>query len=350
MAKAKKKLLPKDFEALLEKGDLNQLKAVFDMCDLNARGGYSKQTALAYPECPDDLTRWLVEQGADIAAPDSYGETPLHSRASGWQGGLEILITLGADVDQHVRWRGTPLHCATGAYNADNVRVLIAHGADVNALMDEEQTPLDYALAQSSNTDIPNMAEVAELLLQAGAKLSDETAEHVTNIGQSFEFHRSGFNPDYLDETDAGLQRLYALFDVPPVPRRALHDGKAQIVVKAKDWREAHEELWALLVPSSGPAETVQGELVRIAGRINDELERNGGVNWDANYGKMADAFVAYLALGKSLDAALLDDARQAAANAKQKRDGSERLAQLAIMWVALNAKPLKLGKPDYQR
>ena len=60
MAKAKKKLLPKDFEALLIAGDLEALRAVFETCDVNARGGYSKQTALAYHECPDDLAIWLV--------------------------------------------------------------------------------------------------------------------------------------------------------------------------------------------------------------------------------------------------------------------------------------------------
>ena len=39
MAKAKKKLLPKDFDALLKGGDLAALKAVFDTCELDARGG-----------------------------------------------------------------------------------------------------------------------------------------------------------------------------------------------------------------------------------------------------------------------------------------------------------------------
>src|SRR5688572_10451403 len=68
VAKAKKKLLPKDFDALLEAGDLDTLKAVFDSCDVNARGGYTKQTALAFRGCPDELTRWLVEQGADLSA------------------------------------------------------------------------------------------------------------------------------------------------------------------------------------------------------------------------------------------------------------------------------------------
>jgi hypothetical protein len=49
VAKGKKKTLPRDFEALLEKGNLEQLKAVFDDCELDARGGYARQTAPKRP-------------------------------------------------------------------------------------------------------------------------------------------------------------------------------------------------------------------------------------------------------------------------------------------------------------
>ena len=63
MAK-KKKTLPKDFEELLSKGNLQELKEVFNTCELDARGGYGKQTALAYDNCPHELAKWLVEQGA----------------------------------------------------------------------------------------------------------------------------------------------------------------------------------------------------------------------------------------------------------------------------------------------
>ena len=40
---AKKRVaLPKDFEELLKKNDLDELKAVFVKCELDARGGYGK--------------------------------------------------------------------------------------------------------------------------------------------------------------------------------------------------------------------------------------------------------------------------------------------------------------------
>jgi hypothetical protein len=42
MAKAPKKLLPKTFKDLLASGDLTALKAVFETCAPDARGGYVK--------------------------------------------------------------------------------------------------------------------------------------------------------------------------------------------------------------------------------------------------------------------------------------------------------------------
>src|ERR1044071_2786023 len=98
MAKAKKKTLPKDFEKLLEAGDLRKLQAVFEGCDVDARGGYGKQTGVAFDLCPDEPARWLVGRGADVNAPDERGRTPLHARARSRRGGIDVLLERGADV------------------------------------------------------------------------------------------------------------------------------------------------------------------------------------------------------------------------------------------------------------
>ena len=58
----KRKTLPKDFDTLLKKGDVAELIAVFKVCELNAGGGYGKQTALAYHACPHELAQFLVEK------------------------------------------------------------------------------------------------------------------------------------------------------------------------------------------------------------------------------------------------------------------------------------------------
>ena len=349
MAK-KKKLLPKDFEELLKQGDLARLKAVFDSCELDARGGVFKQTALAFDLCPDDLARWLVAEGADLSAGDSYGDTPLHARARSWRGRLAVLLELGADVNRGEGERGTPLHGAADGCHLDNVRQLIAAGARVDAVDREGSTPLEYALRRCSNAQIERMAPVAALLLEAGARTTPEMRESITRIGTDFEFHRANFNAESRDAASAGLDRLYALFDVPPVPHRAIHDGKSPIVATADRWEERHQELWTLLVPSSGAATTVQGEVIRIAGRIADELERNGGVNWDAQYRAMADAWLAHVGSGKPLPAAELQDAATTVAEVKRRNGDTRRLCELAVAWVALNPKPVPLPPPVYTR
>lgn len=356
MAKAKKKTLPKNFEELLDEGDAAAIKAVFDTCDVDARGGYSKQTALAFNALPDDVTRWLVEQGADIAAADTYGETPLHARAGHWRGKLGILLELGADVHQVDRQENTALHKAAAVGNVDNVRLLLEHGARVDAVNRQEITPLAFALQQTSNATIERAAAMAGLLLdlhrrlQTGDPVTWKMRDDIERIGTDFEFMRADFNPDSVDETSAALDKLYALFDVPPVPRRSMHDGKAPIIATKATWQARHQELWELLVPASGAAPTVQGEAVRVSGRIAHELDGNGGGNWDAGFKKMADALLAYLGAGVPLPADQLKEAATIVNEVKAKSGDPQRLCELAVAWVALNAKPIALAAPAYKR
>jgi len=41
--------------------------------------------------------------------------------------------------------------------------------------------------------------------------------------------------------------------------------------------------IWKTLVPKSGQAETVQGELLRASEKLKDEAQRNGNVNFNKN-------------------------------------------------------------------
>jgi hypothetical protein len=52
-------------------------------------------------------------------------------------------------------------------------------------------------------------------------------------------------------------------------------------------WTVEQKRLWKELVPSSGQADTLQGELVRIAGKLTDEAYRNGNANWDGDCTRM---------------------------------------------------------------
>src|SRR4051794_14312482 len=46
-------------------------------------------------------------------------------------------------------------------------------------------------------------------------------------------------------------------------------------------WKETLRRLGKELVPLSGEAETLQGELILCIGNLTDEANRNGWMNWD---------------------------------------------------------------------
>ncbi|MCC9044079.1 ankyrin repeat domain-containing protein [Myroides sp. M-43] len=355
MAK-KKKTLPKNFQELVDSNDIAALKAVFDICEIDARGGYGKTTALSFYGISNELVKWLVENGADIEAVDTYGRSALHIHA-----GLrrtkqvDVFLELGADVNGIDTYGSSPLHFAAGnGFNAKVVKSLIKKGAIVNVLNSYKETPLTYALRRANNVDLAALVEVSKILLPYTKEITLSMRDDVTRIGENFEFHRENFNPDYLEETDIALRALYNLYSVTPVKRRIMHDGVSKIEVNGTVWEEQYEELWELLVPSKGSAKTVQGEVVRITGKVRDEIYRNGGGNWDANFKKMLDAYLAYLSTEVSLSERDLASVTPMVAGIRKYGNGETRelnyLCELASKWVLKNPMPIPLGEVKYKR
>ena len=349
MAK-KKKTLPANFGELLEANDLDALKAVFNECELNAYDRYSfKKPALSFYDIPLELMDWLIAQGADINVKDEYDRTPLHYHAQ--VNNVEkvaLLLDKGADIESKAAYDRTPLFAA--AYHPEVTALLIAKGANVKAKDDMKHNPMEAMLYAVQSIDISKAAKTAELYLKAGLKPTKFAKEQVTRIGEDFEFHREGFNPEYLEQTDTALQQLYKLFDVPPVPRRIQHDGKSPIVLTGDTWEKRYEQAWELLVPSSGRAFTVQGEVVRIAGRVNDELLRNAMGNWNKEYQKMLNAISGYLHQGNSLsESELAEVADIQKYILEDDGAGSHRLCELATLWVTKNPEPMALEKVNYK-
>lgn len=341
-SKKKRKTLPKNFKELLENGALEPLQAVFETCELDATFGSSKETALMLFKCPDDFTRWLVAQGARLDVVDAYGHTPLHAQARSYLADLTVLLRLGADPHANTTSLGTPLHEAVDAKHVKHVDALLAAGAHINVTNKNGLTPLELGLERASNIDLVRLAVIAKKLLDAGAPKTPRMKDAVERLGKNFEFSRAGFARDSVQETSDALAELYALFDVTPVAARAMHDGTSRITVKAKTWQEQHQELWQLLVPSTGAAKTVQGEVTRIAGKIHRELQGNGGANWDGEYRKMCDAFLAHV----PFDADVMKRIR----TGNGSDDDMEELVRASVQWVLTNPKPVSLGPVNYQR
>ena len=111
------------------------------------------------------VVQLLLDSGADVAEVDGQGFTPLHLAEC--ESIIDLLVHAGADVDAQTVYGSTPL--MYHMVNVGLVRALLRHGARVNIQDSTGQTALHMA---SSETDVPAIVEVVDVLLKAGA---DET-------------------------------------------------------------------------------------------------------------------------------------------------------------------------------
>ena len=115
------------------------------------------------------LLEYAVKNDMDIdVQDDGFGYTALHGAVL-YDGNsktiVKLLLEAGADTDvaeDVVGW--TPLHMAA-RWHPEYVRLFIKHDADVNATTDSGGTPLDMAVGAGNN-------RAAKLLRNAGAKHS----------------------------------------------------------------------------------------------------------------------------------------------------------------------------------
>ncbi|MGY1551974.1 ankyrin repeat domain-containing protein [Microbacterium sp. A588] len=349
MARLRKRL-PRDFEQIVASGDLEEMQAVFSVCDINARSA-GKAPGLSTYGIPEALIRWMVASGADIEAPDDDGETPLHHHAGAWNGHPAVLIELGANIEARDRRGQTPLFGAS--IDVDNTRILLAAGADVHATNLEGHTALEDRMLDADTGDLDRIAATSRLLVDAGATVTDAGRAAVVRLGEKFEAIREVYNPDSVERAAQDMAALYELFDAEPAPAVQRHDGVSPIELHSTDWRDQYDELWASLVPAMGPAPTVQGETVRIATRVLNEIEDNGSVNWDDDFRAMLDSLPAHLSSGTTLTPDRLAELDQLVRTLRRGRSsGTEtlELVRLVVVWVSHNLEPMPLVEPPYRR
>jgi ankyrin repeat protein len=159
----------------VKEGDLNAieaaLKAGADIFSREAQGG---ATLLHEVELLDVAQR-LIELGLDVNAVANikntagYGQTPLHFQALRRRKEdrrvAKLLIDKGANIAARDPNGCTPLHKAAEWGNDNLVRLLVEHGADVNSTDDGGNSPLHLA-ANHGRLD------TVKLLLSLGAILS----------------------------------------------------------------------------------------------------------------------------------------------------------------------------------
>ncbi len=138
---------------------------------------------------------------------------------------------------------------------------------------------------------------------------------------------------------------------------KPVHDGVSPIHVPEQAGDEAFQTLWEYLVPPSGKAQTAQGEIIRIAGRVQHEFLDNGCINWDDDFRKMLDAFLQYLQLGNGFDEKDLESAQILVTLLKENGEKGfidDRLTVVlcscAMAWVKQNPEVIAPLKADYNR
>lgn len=125
---------------------------------------------------------------------------------------------------------------------------------------------------------------------------------------------------------------------------------------KGKYDRE-YAKLWRRLVPKSGKAATLQGELVRAIGRLASEAYRNGNINWDAGFRAFVNFLHRYLCDRNVFDARTVTRTRKDLKDIGDFGNGSKNLEYLdgedvydrvtdrVVEWCRAHPDPLALPK-----
>ena len=130
----------------------------------------------------DRLTTLLDAEPALVTSYSGDGFTPLHFSAFfGRPDAAALLIARGAQVDALGRgfMTGTALHSAAAAAHADIVRMLVDAGAEPNLRQSGGETPLHAAAA---NADVPSV----DALLDHGAdpSLTKEDGQSILDLAE----------------------------------------------------------------------------------------------------------------------------------------------------------------------
>ncbi|CAG9993002.1 unnamed protein product [Clonostachys byssicola] len=156
--------------------------------DLDMRG---KDLLVSREDSTDRLrtVEILVSQGARIEAPDGEEQTPLHHAVrSGYMGIIKVLVSHGANVNARAQNGSTPLIWnAEDTWDFEIARFLVEQGADVSAFCGHGFSALCYShLAK-------NPVKLAQFLLQQGASVGDHPCYrwHNVDYGHRNVLHRS---------------------------------------------------------------------------------------------------------------------------------------------------------------
>lgn len=358
--------LPKNYEELLKKNDVEALKKVFDKCELTAyQRNYYKCRALHFYSVPYDFMKWILEQGFDPNCMNTY-EVPLNYNLNDLDK-IKLLIEYGADINFKCSSNNTPVHrICDGNGSIENLKFFLENGADINARNNFNETPLLYAVKRQSFPET-RFVQMVELMLEQHRKnmkvsfigkmlgkgkypIPDEDwriiQKEIIRIGKSHEFYKMDIKDEnLLKEENDNMKRLYEIFDVEPVPEREMVTENSLIKVKSTEWEKQYSELWNLLVPGSGRAKFIQGEAIRLLGKLSYEVIDMGCCNWDDDFNKLSSAYTILISYGEQLDSEEYKNIKSIMKNIKNFDDDDfDYVAEMTVKWILKNPVPVNLS------
>ena len=146
---------------------------------VNNKIGAFNETLLHYYADADnnnqnkEKRQFLVENGADINAKDSFDKTPLHKEVTaGNHEMVKLLLSNGAHVNSQNALKNTPLY--NGIVKGFEIcATLLNHGADPNNVTIYQETPFSRAVTTG-------LTQIAKLLLEHGGDVEMKVAETKT--------------------------------------------------------------------------------------------------------------------------------------------------------------------------
>lgn len=360
-----RKTLPADIEQIIASGDVEAVAQAVARCEIGAylRGSAYEPRLMHFP-ASEEITDFLLARGEDINSRDRYQRTPIHARVrSRCLDQIPLLVARGGDINARDTSDQTALFGVVERFPVVDVSRMISWGADPLVVADSrvygKSTLMEYVLRQESLFDAPRALPVMRLLLSLGAPVGERVPIALRSMDRMrCTFVTHGL-PEHLtqsrvDEASAALSELCALFGVeqreakpaPVVGERLELDPSVPAL-------RQYGELWDRLVPDSGQCQTLQGEVIRIAGRVGHEVFDNGGINWDRSFGKLLDQYLSVVRSGLPMPPDSVARAEAAVASLKSRsmsHQAVDDITELAVAWVRLNPVLVKADLPDVGR
>ncbi len=298
---------------------------IFEITD--SKANWLHEVLKAMPnDTPIKTIKYLLDKGVSPTAKDYYHMTPLHYAMRGENiEAAKILLEAGADPNARDMSGGLiPFRMACGQpFNQELVEFFLKHGANIYGQDSEGRTWME--IVKKYLTRIKEEAPLVKFFLEYEAKLKAE------------------------GKLPPKPERKVPILDKP------LHGGKSEITVKVSDnWLDQYKELWKLLVPKQGKAITVQGEVIRICGKLEHEILDNGRINWDNDFELMCKELKKYLLTCGNL---LSEEENKKIKNIilKIKKDtvkekDFDKLTEFCTKWILLNTTPIELKTVLYNR